>query len=124
MSGVSATRVRPEADAATSLRRAWWSLLGFVVTFVLAIVVGEGLASALGQPSGGSEPAEWWVMVLAGLPALAVFALPVVPAVLYGRRAVRLGDPRGRIPAVVAVVAAGGFVLLNLVSAVGMLVLG
>lgn len=113
-----------EAEAATNLRRAWWSLLGFVVTFVLAFVVGEGVASALGHPSGGDQPAELWVMVAAGVPALLVFALPAVPAVLYGRRAMRLGEPRGRYPAVVAVVVASGFVLLNLVSGVAVLLAG
>ncbi len=121
---MTATRVRLETDATTSLRRAWWSLLGFVVTFFLAFGVGEGLASLLGHPSGGDQPAELWVMVAAGLPALLVFALPAVPAVLYGRRAMRLGDPRGRYPAVLAVVVAGGFVLLNLVSGVAVLLAG
>jgi hypothetical protein len=107
------TDVRTGPDARRSLSRAWWSLLGFV----------EGIASALGHPSGGSEAAEWWVMVLAAGPALVVFVLPAVLAVHYGRRAMRLGEPRGRYPVVVAVVVAGGFVLLNLVSAVGVLLL-
>jgi hypothetical protein len=121
---MTATRVRLETEAATSLQRAWWSLLGFVATFFLAFGIGEGLASALGHPSGGSEPAEWWVMVAAAGPALLVFVLPAVLAVHFGRRAMRLGDPRGRYPIVVALVVAGGFVLLNLVSAVAVLVLG
>lgn len=38
---MTATRVHLETDATTSLRRAWWSLLGFVVTFFLAFGVGE-----------------------------------------------------------------------------------
>lgn len=115
--------VRQGPDARRSLSRAWWSLLGFVVTFPLAFVIGEGIASALDEPSVGSEPVEWWVMVLAAVPALVVFVLPAVLAVHYGRRAMRLGEPRGRYPMVVAVVVAGGFVLLNLVSAVGVLLL-
>ena len=117
------TDVRTGPDARTSLSRAWWSLLGFVATFPLAFIIGEGIASALGRPSGGSEAAEWWVMVLAGVPALVVLVLPAVAAVHYGRRAMRLGEPRGRYPVVVAVVVAGGFVLLNRVSAVGVLLL-
>lgn len=115
--------VRLGPDARTSLSRAWWSLLGFVVTFPLAFGIGEGIASALGHPSGGSERAEWWVMVLAAVPALVVFVLPAVAAVHYGRRAMRLGEARGRRPAIVGVVVAGGFVLLNLVSAIGVLLL-
>jgi hypothetical protein len=121
---MTGTRVRPETDATTSLRRAWWSLLGFVVTFFLAFGVGEGLASALGHPPGGDQPAELWVMVVATLPALLVFVLPAVPAVLYGRRAMRLGEPHGRYPVAVAVVVASGFVLLNLVSGVAVLLAG
>jgi hypothetical protein len=121
---MTATRVRHAPDAATSLRRAWWSLLGFVVTFFLAFGIGEGIATALGQPSGSSEAAAWWVMLLAGVPALVVFALPAVPAVHYGRRAVRLGEPRGRYPIVVALVVAGGFVLLNLLSGILVLLAG
>jgi len=118
---MTATRVRRDPDATTNLRRAWWSLLGFVVTFFLAFAIGEGLASALGHPTGSAETAEWWVMVAAALPALVVFVLPAVPAVLYGRRAMRLGEPRGRYPAVVGVVIASGFVLLNLVSGIAVL---
>lgn len=110
--------------AAISLRRAWWSVLGFVVTFFLAFGIGEGIASALGHPPGGDQPAELWVMVAAAVPALVVFALPAVPAVLYGRRAVRLGEPRGRYPAALALVVAGGFGLLNLVSGIAVLLAG
>lgn len=38
-------------------------------------------------------------------------------AVYFGRRALRLGDARGRLPLVVALVVATGFVLLNGLSA-------
>ena len=120
---MTTTRVRLD-PAATSLRRAWWSLLGFVVSFPLAFAVGEGLASALGHPSGGDQPAELWVMVAAAGPALLVFVLPAVLVVHYGRRAMRLGDPRGRYPIVVALVVGGGFLLLNLVSGVAVLLAG
>lgn len=118
------TDVRHRPDARTSLSRAWWSLLGFAASFPLAFGVGEGIASALGHPAGGSETAEWWVMVLAGVPAMVVFVLPAVAAAHYGHRAMRLGEPRGRRPVVVALVVAGGFVVLNLVSAIGVLVRG
>lgn len=123
---VNRVRRDPDADshAAASLRLAWWSLLGFVATFFLAFGIGEGLATLLGRPSGGSEPVEWWVMVAAAGPALLVFVLPAVLAVHFGRRAMRLGDPRGRYPIVVALVVAGGFVLLNLVSGVAVLLSG
>ncbi len=109
----------PRTGALADVRRAWWSLLGFVPTFGLAFAVGEGLAAALGHPPGGDEAASWWVMVVAGVPALLVFVLPAVAAVHFARRADRLGDRRGRLPAAVAVAVAAAFVLLNLASAVG-----
>jgi hypothetical protein len=121
---MTAVHPRIDTDATTSVHRAWWSLLGFVVTFVLAFVVGEGLAAALGHPPGEAGTMPWWVMLVAGVPALVVFVLPAGLAVHFGRRAVRLGEPRGRTPAVVAVVVAATFVVLNLVSALGVLLAG
>ena len=110
-----------QLDAASFTRRAWWSLLGFVPSFFLAFLVGEGLVSAFGYPVGGDEQAPWWVAVVATTPALVVFALPAVLAVWFGRQAVRLGDVRARIPMIVGLVVAGAFVLLNGLSALVML---
>lgn len=101
---------------AVHTRRAWWSLLGFAPSFLLAFVVGEGLVSALGWPVGGDEQAPWWAMLTATVPALVVFALPAFLAVHFGRRAVRLGDPRAKVPMWLAVAFAVGFALLNVVS--------
>jgi predicted membrane-bound mannosyltransferase len=107
------TAIHGHLDASRYTRLAWWSLLGFVPSFVLAFVVGEGIISALGYPSGGEEQPAWSDMVLAVVPALMVFALPAVLVVHFGRRAVGLGDPQGRVPMILAAVAAGGFVLVN-----------
>jgi predicted membrane-bound mannosyltransferase len=112
-----ATQQPLSREATTATRWAWWSLLGFVPSFVLAFAVGEGLISALGYPSGGSEQAPWWAALTASVPALVVFALPAVAAVHFGRRAIRLGDDRGRVPMVVALAGAGVFVLMNGLSA-------
>lgn len=98
-------------------RRAWWSLLGFVPSFALSFAIGEGLISALGYPSGGEAQAPWWAMAVAVTPALIVFVLPAVAAVHFGRKAIRLGDARARIPMWIALVVAAGFVLLNGISA-------
>ena len=120
------TQVRPPSKngsvpAATLTQRAWWSLLGFVPSFGLSFLVGEGLASALGYPPGGAEQAPWWVMVVAATPALVVFVVPAALAVWFGRRAVRLGDRRARVPMTVGLVVAGAFILLNGLSALTIL---
>ena len=103
--------------AAALTRRAWWSLLGFVPGFALSFAIGEGLISALGYPVGGEEQAPWWAMVVATVPALVVFVVPAVLAAWFGTRAIRLGDERARVPVVVGLVVAGGFILLNGLSA-------
>jgi hypothetical protein len=98
-------------------RRAWWSLLGFVPSFGLAFLIGEGLISALGYPPGGSEQAPWWLALIAVTPAVIVFVLPALSAVYFGRRAMRHGDNEARIPVALALIVAAGFVLLNGISA-------
>ncbi|MGB5758711.1 MAG: hypothetical protein WBM50_17490, partial [Acidimicrobiales bacterium] len=62
-------------------RRAWWSLALYPLSFVAAFVVGEGLYSWL----GGEDDAAAWAVVVAGAPALIVFALPGFAAVMLGR---------------------------------------
>lgn len=114
---VTRTPVAPTGhDGSWYARRAWWSLAAFVPGFVLAFVVGEGLIAALGFPSGASEQPPWWAVLVAVVPALVVFALPAVLVVHLGRRAVGLGEPRGREPMIVALVVAGCFVLVNAAS--------
>ena len=114
---MSAIGPTPRTDGERFTRRAWWSLLGFVPSFVLAFVVGEGLISALGYPSGGADPVPWWAALVAVVPALVVFVLPAVASVSFARRALRHGDPRARVPMIVALVVAASFVLLNALSA-------
>jgi len=110
--------IHPDRPAgATFTRRAWWSLLGFVPSFALAFLVGEGLISALGYPAGGEDQAPWSAALIAVTPALLVFVLPAVAATHFGRRAMHLGDVRGRLPMTVALVVAAGFLLLNGISA-------
>jgi hypothetical protein len=114
---MTVTHEAGQLAGAAFTRRAWWSLLGFVPSFALAFLVGEGLISALGYPSGGEDPAPWWTVLTAATPAVAVFVLPAVATVWLGRGAMRLGDDRGRLPIIVAIVVATGFVLLNGISA-------
>jgi hypothetical protein len=57
---------RRQTAAVADVRRAWWSLLGFVPALGLAFAVGEGLAAALGHPPGDADAAPWGVLVVAG----------------------------------------------------------
>ncbi|HEX2892916.1 MAG TPA: hypothetical protein VHO29_02815 [Marmoricola sp.] len=98
-------------------RRAWIAVWTIPVGFVVAMVVGEGLAAALGYESS-DEDAPAGVMVLAGGAATLVFLVPCVAAWLLGRRAVAGGEPQGSTPALVGAVVGVVFVLLNLVQGV------
>ncbi|GAB3764933.1 hypothetical protein FB382_000811 [Nocardioides ginsengisegetis] len=112
---------RPRSPADTAARRAWWSLAFYPVSSIVAFVIGEGLYAALTDDP--ADPALWQVLV-AGVPALVVFAVPGILAVTQGRRAMRLGRPDGRVPAVIGAVIALSFIGVNLLSYVATLVLG
>lgn len=118
------TETKAPVAGQADVGRAWASLLLYPFALAAAFGVGEGLASLLGYPAGGDEQAPVWVMLAASVPALAVFALPAVLAVVFARRAARAGNPRGRTPMVVALVVAGTFIALNVVSGVLTLVVG
>lgn len=103
-------------DAAHAVRRAWIMLALYPVSFAAAFVVGEGIVSAFGYSTGGDESVPFWLILLAGVPALVVFAVPGLLSAYYGRRAVRQGEPRGKVPALIGLLVAAGFVALNLLS--------
>lgn len=96
-------------------RNAWLSLTLFVPSLIGAFLVGEGLASWYGYPSG-EEIVPAWVALAAGLPACLVFALPAVPTQFYARRALAAGRPDARGPLIVAVVLPVLFVAQNLLA--------
>jgi hypothetical protein len=119
-SGQSSTRFGlTSADRA--YHRAWWSLALYPVSFVAAFVIGEGLASAL---EGATGELAWWKALLAATPAIVVFVLPGVLAVLFGRSAVRQGRADGRNTAIIGAVIGLGFVALNVASGVLVLLFG
>jgi Na+-driven multidrug efflux pump len=103
-----------QAVADIAYRRAWWSLMLYPVTFVAAFVIGEFLFSMLDGNNIG-DPAIWTVLVSA-TPALLIFVVPGVLAVLQGRTATALGRPDGRVPAIVGAVIGVGFVGLSVLS--------
>lgn len=109
-------------DRGTSAyRRAWWAIAGYPIAFVAAFVIGEGLYTLLG---GDDANPPWWAAPLAATPAIVVFVLPGLAAVLLGRRAMRLGRREGRTPAIIGAAIAASFVALNLLSYLAQLVAG
>ncbi|MBA3022038.1 hypothetical protein [Propionicimonas sp.] len=100
------------AQARTNRRIAWVSLLLFVPCFFGAFLVGEGLISLLGYEVGDSVRPPIWAAMVATVPALVVFALPLWPTWVFGRRA---GDRKAMIPFWIEAVLVTVFVVLNTV---------
>lgn len=84
----------------------------FVLSLVAAFITGEGLLAAMGHSGDQTPPAG--TALMAGLPAILVFALPTLLVWYFGHQAERHGHPEGRTPIVVALVISGGFLAMNL----------
>ena len=113
------THAVQHADRPDPVRRAWWSLLLFLVSFVAAFVVGEGLVTLFGYDAADTD-LPWWVPLAAGLPACLVFAAPLLLTWRLARRA----GPAGRTPLIVASVVVAGFLVQNLAQGLLGAVLG
>lgn len=121
MSGSSPSErvpARVPAEPRRSLRLAWVSVALLPLSFLGAIVLGDWLLSVQGYASGSGEPLPVGVLLLAGLPAVAVMIAPTVPGMWFGFRARRLGEPKGLIPAVMAAIAAAWGILTNILPLV------
>ena len=118
MSTITTRPVR-EDTGHHDVRNAWLSMLLLPVAFVLAFMVGEGLASLLGRPVGGTVEPPLWAILASSVPALLVFFLPAVVSAWFARRADRQGDRRGWVPAGILTLVAVGFVGLNLAAYFG-----
>lgn len=101
------------STASTDVRRAWLSMVLVPFAFIGAFLVGEGLISLLGYPGDEVAVPPLWAVVLASVPALAVFAIPAAVATFFARRAAAAGDLRGRVPAWVLIAVTAGFAVLN-----------
>jgi hypothetical protein len=77
----------------------------------------------LGYASESGDAPLWAVVVASGLAVLVVL-VPTVAAVYFGRRAMKGGDRRGLLPAVIGAVVAFGWIALTVVSEVGNIVRG
>lgn len=101
------------AEANLAYRRAWWSLALLPVAMVAAFVIGEGMLSLLDD--GVGDP-PFWAVLVSSTPALLVFMIPSVLAMIQGRKAIRLGRPDGKQPALIGAAIGLGFVAVNLLS--------
>jgi hypothetical protein len=106
----------PSTGHDRDVRRAWWSLALFVPSLFAAFLTGEGLLAAMGHSGDQSPPAG--TVLMAGIPAILVFATPTLLVWFFGHHAERRGHPEGRTPVIVAVVIAGGFLAINLIQLV------
>ena len=89
--------VHDDKVTTNSLTYAWLSVVLIPGFFILAFVVGEGLYALLGyEPGIGESPI--WADLVAGIPAIIVFLVPCVSAVVFGQRAVREGRRSGLVP--------------------------
>lgn len=113
-STVSATKARRD------VRAAWISLLLVPVALVVADGVLHGLLGLLGidESAVPEQTPTLLQAVIAGIPYALVMMLPGIGGLWFGRRAVRTGDGRGRIPSAVGAV----WVLLVIVGSTVLLV--
>lgn len=106
----------PSPGRERDVRRAWWAFALFVPSLVAAFITGEGLLAAMGHSGDQSPPAG--TALLAGLPAILVFASPTLLVWYFGHQALRHGHPEGRTPIIAAFVIAGGFLAMNVLQLV------
>ena len=91
--------VRSSNPGEHDLRMAWVAVALLPVSFIVAMVVGDGLISLQGYGSGDDVAIPIGPVLLAGIPALLILITPGVAAVFYGRRAYRAGRAAGQLPA-------------------------
>lgn len=97
--------------------RAWICLALTALTLPLGVLVGSFVLEAL-APGTGTDPlaAPMVARAVAGTAALVVILAAPLCAVVYGRRAIRAGDPRGRRPALLGALGSILFLLVNIAS--------
>lgn len=110
-------RQQGEIRAKQLVRRAWWSVALFPVSFVAASLLGGFLLEAMGHDPDSETTPSWGLTLAAGVPAVLVLILPGLAAAWFGRRANDLGHPSGRTAAVAGLAIAGAFVVLNVAAA-------
>jgi hypothetical protein len=98
-------------------RRALIAVMLIPVFFFLAFGAGQGLYSLLGyKPENNDAPL--WVDLVVTIPTIAVFLIPCSAAVVYGRRASRVGKRSAWGAVLVGVLCGAGVTVLSLVTLV------
>ena len=100
-----------------SLGRAWLSVLVVPFFFFIVFALGYVVYDAFGYAPEDND-APLGVDLVVSVLGLAVFALPCVAAVVFGRRAHRAGDRRGLLPAGLGALAGVAFTALTVVTLV------
>ncbi len=96
------------------VRNAWLSVLLLPPAFVAAFWAANGLMSLLGYPGDQRVPPATAAIV--AIPAVLIVALPAGVSAWFARRAARLGDTRGWLPAALLITVAVVFGLQNLAA--------
>jgi len=81
------------------------------LTLLASWVIGGGLFSLLDDKVGDIPI---WVYLVAVTPALLAVVIPGILAVIQGRKAIQLGRPDGRVPAVTGAAIGAAFVIIDL----------
>lgn len=110
------TQVSPRSGGPVA--RAWISVALIPVFLLVSVVVTLVLYALFGyKPENVDAPL--WVDLVTALVAIAIFLVPCVAAVFYGRRAHLAGDRGGLIPLGVAALVGLSLTALTVVSALG-----
>ena len=111
-------RQRLESPSVSWMARAWLAVVLIPPFFLLAMAAGYVAYDLMGyRPENDDAP--MWVDLVGAIPSLAILWVPCAAAVIYGRRASRIGSPLALIPAAIGALVGLGFTLLGIVSAVG-----
>ena len=100
-----------------SLRRSWAAVLVMPVFVILSFAAGVVTLSAFGYSSGGDEPL--WVDLIVDVVVMAVWLVPCVAAVFFGRRARAAGERRAIWPIVIGGLVGAAGLLLTAVTEIG-----
>ena len=99
------------------LGRAWIAVALIPLSFLISFALSYVLYDLFGyKPENNNAPL--WVDLVAAVVAVAVFLVPCIAAIAFGRRAARCGDRRGLVPLGLGTVAGLALTVLTIVTTV------